>query len=1018
MQVILSDKIITAITGDAEKNHYLNKLLERLNTLSVEAFLESSGREKFKEAEIFISREESYIPWNIRLDHKYKARLYYIIVNDKEGNPLLLALDVDWEHKYETFSFLHHQDTRNAFIPWIQEILLQPTHKAEEPRTIKPPKKSLDYNLTSKQSLFSENNGLAKITFSSAGSGKTVALLSWMQELLIAGYSVRYVAPTTELCLEIRTQLSFEETQLYTQTEATLIPFFLNAFPRLGECYKNHGPVTKITFKKILDTFLTQEKKSHCKSTLTKTDFGLIYAEITQVILQPNGDHFDTPYLSEQDYLSLGNDQSFFDKNDRCDIYRFFKYYCDFLIESQHDTSPLYEPRLLFHEIYIALRTDQPFASMTQALAIDEAQMIHPSLLLCLLEITSEHKTGLIRIGGDPLQTRNEPRRHVLAPTLAILKNYQIPVEIVELHENLRNARVVGLLGNAILHMKALACGTRERRVNLGLANKNTSLSGQIHIGIPTEEPVFIDSIKQDARCVVIVPDNTNIEAISALWGQNVFPISRIGGLEWDHVIFLLSDTTDSFQDALFSEIASQPLLSLNSETVDTPPPHARKTLATLSLEIAFSEFYLVVTRARESFRLISHNPAPTHLHTLCQNITTFEEQEDRPNRKKISAIRASSKTEWLETAALYFEKNKLEEGYRILWSNHIWDSDEAAENAKMTWEMLSKRANHSITDCFDWVNAQLSSPPIEATTPHKKEMGKEIPKPVPIIETDPTEKLTIAESKQTSFTLLNALKPQSTSKKTEEIFRPFDTTYHFEIIKKFENKEISRTKAIEELELLIMRYKSILPALTTEKNTVLHILYINIQYLLNSCLLGELKENKIVSHTEKYRKIISTIKTLLDLENAVHKILPTSEKIKKNLEALLLHINVSVAKGYYIALMHPNLPNSEKKEYLKKIYATIKADETHSTANLLSSCDICTNVSLDTSEILKRLINLKNLTPAEKNFYGAEIKAQETLSIPFKEISFFLIAFTSIIRLLSTIYTLYNNPDENHPRP
>ncbi|MCX7120672.1 MAG: hypothetical protein NTZ67_02675 [Gammaproteobacteria bacterium] len=648
-------------------------------------------------------------------------RLLYVTHTTQSGKPIFIALELISNHDYQDAKLLRSKMGKyyatldlNAFIYSVEN---QNAYAQEEHEKIVTHSQGSLCLLSADQYKMSQEDHQGVILLGTGGSGKTLTAVEWLMRKMHQSMPVMYVASESKLCDHVRDNLKKQALPIdgrlplpvrsWDQIEA----FITECLPSL---LINTPPSNFIYFKTWLSTQKLSSPQSAVaakkpgfdaaiKMNLSEFDAYQLYAEFTQVIIQPEND-FNNAYLSNEQYYSLGIDQSYVSSELRKAVYELFKRY---LVAIENDKK--HEPHIRSHALYLATRTKNniPENLKLNGLVIDEIQQMHPWQLHCLFSLLKNPKAGNWFLCGDPHQIFNRQRRKVVEPLYTVLAEHGITDKTVVIEsKNYRNAQNIARLANLLLHMQQAWWGSSEREAVFSVTVDETKSCGSVRVGncdsmkkvMPDGDNLF-DQFTHARNAMVLVPDEMDLKMAQAVWGPRVLPLSEAGGLEWDYVVMY------GFNEYFPNEMKILHNCALR-EMPDTSEKmhYSRKkgqSIPDLSARNVHHAFLLAVQRARLSVDFVEpDNKAVSNFSSsLIHAVNKKNDAEEVAAEIKVTQpefVKASSRDLFSEVRN-YCNEGKITLALNLLFSVQLWESTENADAAKKI--LISKKCNAEKSD-------------------------------------------------------------------------------------------------------------------------------------------------------------------------------------------------------------------------------------------------------------------------------------------------------------------------------
>jgi hypothetical protein len=268
-----------------------------------------------------------------------------------------------------------------------------------------------------------------------------------------------------------------------------------------------------------------------------------LYEEFRGVL---TGFSINTPYLSKEEYLSLGIRQSIFLFNERELVYSLFEKYLLMLKNNN-----LYDPNILAHGYLNSINKRYDF------IVVDEVQDITNVQLKCILNgIKNESKSNFI-LSGDSNQVVH-PNFFSWSNLKTMLYNnmtFDIKRVTKILQSNFRNSKSITDISNIILKIKQKRFGSIDKESTY-LMNSLSKESGEI-LFLKDTDKVKTGLNKKAGKstkfAVIVMRDDEKPQARRYFDTPLIFNIFEIKGLEYDNIILLnfISSEKNNFENII-----------------------------------------------------------------------------------------------------------------------------------------------------------------------------------------------------------------------------------------------------------------------------------------------------------------------------------------------------------------------------------------------------------------------------------------------------------------------------------
>ncbi|MFT5085611.1 MAG: hypothetical protein ACI9Y1_003672 [Lentisphaeria bacterium] len=331
-----------------------------------------------------------------------------------------------------------------------------------------------------------------------------------------------------------------------------------------------------------------------------KTGTGLkdahtLFEEFRGVITGPAR---EAPWLSREEYLSLGVKQSIFMEHERPKVYGLFEKYRQHLERSNY-----FDPNILSHAYLSLIEPQYDF------IVIDEVQDITAVQLFLLLKALRSH--GQFMLCGDSNQIVHPNFFSWAAIKTLFFENHALTeqAEVVRiLHVNYRNSPIITNIANRLLKLKHARFGSIDKESHY-LVNSIGEQHGTLQL-LKDSDANKRDLDNKTARsthfAVLVMHPHQKAEAKRWFNTPLIFSIQEAKGLEYESIILY---NFISGEDKVFRDIAADvdPTALEKDELV-----YARaKNKSDKSLEIYkffINALYVAITRAVKNLYIIENN--------------------------------------------------------------------------------------------------------------------------------------------------------------------------------------------------------------------------------------------------------------------------------------------------------------------------------------------------------------------------------------------------------------------------
>ncbi len=254
----------------------------------------------------------------------------------------------------------------------------------------------------------------------------------------------------------------------------------------------------------------------------------------------------DTPWLSRQEYLSLGIKQSIYSESERSKVYDLFEKYCQYL-EQNH----LFDPNILSHAYLSEIAPCYDF------IVIDEVQDLTSIQLYLILKCL--RTAGEFLLCGDSNQIVH-PNFFSWSKVKTLFFKEQSLVthnEVIRiLHTNYRNSEVITEVANRILKLKQARFGSIDKESNYLVKSISKKL-GTVQL-LEDQDKIKQDLDAKTARsahfAVLVMHPHQKAQARQWFNTPLIFSIQEAKGLEYENVVLL---NFINEEEKAFQEIAS-----------------------------------------------------------------------------------------------------------------------------------------------------------------------------------------------------------------------------------------------------------------------------------------------------------------------------------------------------------------------------------------------------------------------------------------------------------------------------
>ncbi|MEA2011700.1 MAG: AAA family ATPase [Verrucomicrobiota bacterium] len=602
-----------------------NELNTRGVTKQLDKVREMLENDDFKSAEI-----KKLIPTNYyRAKLDYENRLLFKFA--KSGNEkYILLLEIIHNHEYEKSRFLNGAIIDDNKIPQLTNYT--DVQKEDVISLPSVPKKRQRFHVLDKILVFDDiQDKIARmhpplIIIGSAGSGKTVLSL---EKLKTFRGDVLYVTHSQFLA-ENSQAIYYSNSYINEKQDVDFLSF--NELLQTIKVPKN---------KEVTYSFfaLWYERRNRASKF---SDAHKLYEEFRGVL---TGVDITKPYLTLDDYLSLGVKQSIFLGNERERVYSIFLKYLEFLKESI-----LYDSNILAYEY------QQDLESKYDYVLIDEIQdltNIQINLILKLLK----NPTRFLLCGDSNQIVHPNFFSWAHLKTMFYKSKIKTKSEIIRiLHSNYRNSPEIIDIANKLLLIKNFRFGSIDKESNY-LVKSIREKGGKVEFLSDNKKnnQKLNKRTKLSTRYAVIVPrDEDKKRAAKIFKTPLLFSIHEAKGLEYDNII-LYNFISDNNKE--YNTIAEGVTLEDLNQELKYARGKDKKNKSSEVYKFYINSFYVAITRAVKNIYLVESRKSHPLLNLL--GLTT-------QINKTTATKEESSFEEWLEEARKLELQGKFEQAEEI----------------------------------------------------------------------------------------------------------------------------------------------------------------------------------------------------------------------------------------------------------------------------------------------------------------------------------------------------------------
>jgi hypothetical protein len=564
--------------------------------------------------------------YRAKLDDTNRLIFRFAKFGDKK---YLLLLEIVMHHDYASSRFLQGAEVDETKLLPIAKPEQMPEEDCPALPFINP--KSAYFHLLDKVISFDDDQDAIfhlpppLIVIGSAGSGKTALTL---EKIKMLRGSILYV---------------------------TLSPFLVENSQQLyaSNYYSNEShEVDFLSFKEFLETIRIPQGREisfrafdgwfvRHRNTIKIRDSYKIYEEFRGVLV---GMNTEQPFLSRQQYLSLGIRQSVFTPDERPQIYDLFEKYLRFLEENNY-----YDPSM------IAIQWQPLSQPKYDFIIVDEVQDLTNAQLFILLK--SLKKSGNFILCGDSNQIVH-PNYFSWANVKSMFYSQDtLPNDVRILRANYRNSPQVTDVANRLLKIKNARFGSIDRESTY-LVNPVSQKVGEV-IFLPDNNQIKQELNRKTSRsaqyAIIVMNQEDKAEANKTFQSPLIFSVQEAKGLEYENIILVnfVSQYTREFTE--ISSGVSREELETSELRYARAKDKSDKSLDAYKFYI--NSFYVAMTRAVRNLYILEN----ARKHPLL-DLLGFGEQRQKFDMKESQ----SSIEEWQREARRLEQQGKLEQAERI----------------------------------------------------------------------------------------------------------------------------------------------------------------------------------------------------------------------------------------------------------------------------------------------------------------------------------------------------------------
>lgn len=268
-------------------------------------------------------------------------------------------------------------------------------------------------------------------------------------------------------------------------------------------------------------------------------DANKLYEEFKGVI---TGNLIDRPYLTRDDYLSLGVKQSIYSVNERLPVYELFEKYVVFLKE-QH----FYDSNIVSFEYLAHCQAKYDFV------VVDEVQDFTPVQLLLILKLLKSPQQFLLCGDANQIVHPNFfSWARIKSLFYGLASDYESHLMRI-LNKNYRNTKEVTAIANKILKAKNSRFGSIDKESHY-LVESQSNVQGEVYCLLDSQQvrdEINAKTAKSTRFAVIVLHDEHKARARAYFKTPLIFSIYEAKGLEYDNVILyhFISSEEDKFRE-------------------------------------------------------------------------------------------------------------------------------------------------------------------------------------------------------------------------------------------------------------------------------------------------------------------------------------------------------------------------------------------------------------------------------------------------------------------------------------
>lgn len=522
------------------------------------------------------------------------------------------------------------------------------------------------------------------VCFAPPGAGKTLLGVQRAIDYLGAGLKTVLLTPTKRLRDSMQEELLRQGFDCKT-TESQCWSFddFLEAmqghYPALRLLHTPATDARQLVDLAYFKAWLTRTFKKQP----TETQLSAHWQELHDILMQPNWETPDSPYLSKDTYCALGTGQSNILKEQRPELYDHV-----FLPFLRHisDTNQFYYPASIAQQLYHQLLTNPLPDSFTfDAIVLDEVQKFHPWEWACLLKLLKKPlPNGYFFISGDAHQGVECQQLHVAESLRRFFSAQHADFPVYHLYTNHRSAQAISRFVAKTHALELTLFGAMERATHLHMTANEHQAEGEVSL-IPYTDRIR-HQITHEVDAYVLIPDETCRENAEKYWSKGqIVTLAEFTGMSAKIlVMFGFSTRFKSTLDHIFRQLTEgakdMPL------AWETSPAFARKAKGQgdgVTIQRAcLQSFYTAASRAIETLIIVEPTGSP---HPLCQAIysqSTIARTDAKVGDHASAPTeidKSSTPAQWFERAERDFKAGLKEQAIAILLREDLWGAEQVA---------------------------------------------------------------------------------------------------------------------------------------------------------------------------------------------------------------------------------------------------------------------------------------------------------------------------------------------------